>query len=231
MLFKSKKLEITFNTVHNQLIDLFPPVRLNKVIPSWFKDLNNSNIPTLRNCPGVTELFKDGIGIPMWRDISISYSGNKIDAINIPGVHRDATHEFVVMHPDQQWSGAYPNHIHIKLINPWLINTNRFAKFLMTDPCWHKNSPQSYTVPTGMIEFKYQHSAHVNIFLPITNSKKTVEFKAGEIIAYLFPTFSEDLDIKYRKINREEFFDLLPYTWTFNKLYARTKKILQDKTK
>jgi len=78
---------------------------------------------------------------------------------------------------------------------------------------------------SGAMEFKYQHASHINIMLPKSVREKTVELKAGTIIAHLTPLTDTKLSMETKLVSHEEWLGLTNYISSFKTPYAIAKKI------
>ena len=87
MFKKEKKVKLTFHTYHTQqLIDMFPPKLAGQLVPDWFKTLKVSKdklFPNMNSCPGMVDLFKNTINIPLWQDIRIKYDKGQIIDVDV----------------------------------------------------------------------------------------------------------------------------------------------------
>jgi hypothetical protein len=196
-----------------------------KLLPDWFKTIDRSQKgATLATCPGFIDLFKTSINIPLWSDISITYKDNNILNVQMPGIGQ-VTREQIQVHGSEQWGNGFKNSLHIKIMNPWQVTSNIATPFLMHDAVWHKDTINDYNVLPGVIEFKYQHASHINIMLPMTPKEKTINLKAGTIIAHLTPMVDTNLTIESKLVSHEEWLGLQNYISSFKTPYAIAKKI------
>jgi hypothetical protein len=229
---KRKKVTLTFNTVAHPLIDLFPPTIGMKNVPSWWSDVSKNQakvdvsdyMPTITSCPGITDLFKRAITVPLWMDFEIKYGRGGIQNISAPGASPETMDQLISIHHPGQWKGAFPGAQHLKLLCPWNIESDIMVPFLMVESTWHKNELSKYTIPPGVIEFKYQHGCHVNMFLhPTTNPTETLRLDAGMKFIHLVPLEDVDIEIKYKKITGEQSaqFNLWPSKFKRNYLFTR----------
>ena len=223
---KDTTTHLTFHTYgSSQKRDLFSPQEGMKLLPEWFKTIDRTQeSPTLTTCPGFVELFKKSISIPLWSDINITYKQDQIINVQMPGIG-PVTSEFVQIHTPNQWGDGFQDSLHIKLMNPWHVTSNISTPFLMHDAVWHKRSISDYNVLSGVIEFKYQHASHINIMLPKSTKEKTLELKAGTIIAHLTPLVDTKLSIESKLVSHEEWRGLINYISSFKTPYAIAKKI------
>lgn len=227
-MFKKKDTtNLTFYTTGSkQKNDLFSPQEGMKLLPDWFKTIDRSQQdPTLATCPGFIDLFKNSINIPLWTDINITYENDRLLNVQMPGIGQ-VTRDFVQVHNSDQWGEGFKNSLHIKLMNPWHVTSNVDTPFLMHDAVWHKENISDYNVLSGVLEFKYQHANHINIMLPKSNGReKTVELKAGTIIAHLTPLVDTKMTIESKLISHEQWLGLTNYISSFKTPYAVAKKI------
>ena len=107
MFKKEKKVKLTFHTYHTQqLIDMFPPKLAGQLVPDWFKTLKVSKdklFPNMNSCPGMVDLFKNTINIPLWQDIRIKYDKGQIIDVDVPGVPKGEEQHFVWCRVPRGW--------------------------------------------------------------------------------------------------------------------------------
>jgi len=73
--------------------------------------------------------------------------------------------EFITEHPPEQYQGFLDDsYQHIKLSNPWALKTNKFVEFIWTDPTWSRSNLFDYSVLPGVVDYRYQQDAHINLF-------------------------------------------------------------------
>jgi hypothetical protein len=215
MFFKKNETVLTFHTSGSQQkIDLFSPRYGNQqLLPNWYRTISKDpNAVTLRSCPAFADLHKNSIGIPLWTDMTISYKGNRVTRINAPYMYPD----MIQPHHEDQWGAGFANSFNVKLLSPWYVTANRDTPFLMHDAVWHKENLDEYQVLSGIINFKYQHSSHINMMFPISEEEKTVELKAGTILAYLTPLSETKIKIKTQWETEEKLNSYKFYRFSFN---------------
>lgn len=232
---KSKKLEVRCFPLNPHLIDYFPIQHSRKLQPKWFKDIPPykdvgapTRMPTTKMCPGLQYFFNAGITIPLWYDHVIE----RLENGNIKGVKCPANTRTHELHNPNQWTGAFPGWTHIKLLNPWFIVTDRPIQFVAMEPTWHKEDPLEYVIAPGMLEFKYQHGCHVQMFLPpvVNNVSNNITLSAGTPILHLIPTEDVELDIKLEEMTDKVYKKCVEkFNWTFENLYRKSRAILEKK--
>ena len=203
----------------------FPPVPANKAIPNWMKKMpatfeadNGAGIKypagTLKRCDGLVSLYKKGIALPLWSDLIIEtfetgewkYQFSAREVLNI------------VDHPKQQFAGNFQDAIHVKIHSPWMFKEKTGVNFIFVPPIWN-NIDKLFTVstPPGIIEYKHQHSTHINMLLP----KKTdrLEFFAEDIMAHIIPLSDKNIKVKTHLISRSEW-ENMNLTYGYNSSFA-----------
>ena len=118
----------------------------------------------------------------------------------------------------------------MKLITPWRIKEKTGVNFMFTNTFWHNNT-STYTVPNGVVNYKYQTTASVNMVVNKNVFPNKFEIKAGEPLAHVIPMSDKQLKIKLHLVTVEEYAKLDFYQFTFAGNYYKRKKILQDKGK
>ena len=235
MFKKEKKVKLTFHTHQTQqLIDMFPPKLAGQSAPDWFKTLQvskNNLVPNMNECPGMVDLFKNTVNIPLWQDIRIKYDKGQISDVDIPGVPKGHEIHFVQQHMPQQWNEAFKGFTHVKLLSPWLVTAEgpyRNTPFLMHNPSWH-NTKQlgKYNILPGELNFAYQSGTAINMFLQPSIGPNEITLEAGNIISYLTPLqYDVKVEVQVKWVTEERWKSLLKHQFTFNKFYRKTKKWL-----
>jgi hypothetical protein len=230
---KSPTLKIECFNLNYQLIKLFPIVSSKESIPDWWQKLprtfkfNSSvDIPTMRTCPGFIEFFKRGITIPLWQDHKITWANNRLIEVQVPG---GVNPENQTSHPGEQFNFAFKNWTNVKLMSPWNLRTKREVPFLVVEALWNKPNLEDWALPPGVLEFKYQHTTHLNMFLPPVQRIGELEIPAGTPMVHLIPLESVNIELEFIEMTREQSNSFRLFPWSFNNSYHKTKKILQSK--
>lgn len=213
---RKKPLHVRFLTVRDGLVDLFPPQRLSKDIPDWWKKTplflpkekndNTKKYPRMANvenlrksskhCYAIQETFKHAINFPLWCDAFLEVDHEDRVCGVAPGkaLHNNGR-GLGEQHGKQQYPGLLPdNYCNYKFNSVWLAITEEYVPFWMCDPFYHKVNRDWQTM-NGVIEFHYQHNLNVNLILrkppePKKNQRQQklqYEFRAGDSIAYFIP--------------------------------------------
>lgn len=229
-IFKRKKFELRCYSLEPQLPQVWPVELSKQNHPEWFKKLdpyvsgsNGQEMPTSKMCPGIKYFFDSGIIIPLWCDFEI----NRMETGMITTVFTPRQKHSHETHPEIQYTGAFPNWMHIKLLNPWFFDADSPVQFLATMPTWHHKNPNQYIVAPGMLEFKYQHAAHVQMFLPPNppNTASKLILDAGTPMLQLIPTEKIDLNLVFCEITPSVQSKIIDkYNWTWKNLYRKNRK-------
>ena len=233
----NKKFKLTFYSKESPVwSETFAP--RTKLYPDWWRSLKEPKdphghgatavhdiMPTMKTCPGFVDLLKTAIAVPMWKQMKITYD-TEIRNIEIAGcISQDDLHEQVDTHPSIQHGDHFNNCLHLKLKNPWQIVADQKKEFLLMDAVWHRRNHANYTVLPGKLEFKYQHSGHVNIFIPKSRSVKTLDIPAGDPICYLLPLTEHEIDINIETVSMEKWFQFIQRPSWFRGQYEKMKKL------
>jgi hypothetical protein len=119
------------------------------------------------------------------------------------------------------------NYQHIKLSNPWSFKTNKFINLLWTDPVWNRNNFLDYSMLPGIINFKYQSAAHLNLAFKYTDKPYSIDITLGEPLVMLAPLSDHKIKIKHHQIDKSEFV-LISFLSKYqgSKRYKTNKKII-----
>ena len=199
---RKKPLHVRFLTKRDKLADLFPPQRLSKETPNWWKNtplflppFNSTNSPSLRSnkintiknlrksskhCYAIQETFKHAINFPLWSDAYVEVDHKDAVSSYAPGkANSNDGRGFGEQHPKQQYPNLLPdNYCNFKFNSVWLAITEEYVPFWMCDPFYNKFNRDWQTM-NGVIEFHYQHNLNVNLILrkPLPPKKNQKEQK------------------------------------------------------
>lgn len=222
-MFKKKKLILTANTYSTGLIEFFPVVKGASVYPSWFKRLPKG-VPNVRVCAGMTDLYSNSLVMPCWQDYEITIFPNGDVQADVPNTSVGiARHDI-----ENQATGAWPRHVNVKLISPWIFTCNEDVLWTMVQPVWSQTSPTDYTLITGMLEFKYQNQTNVNLLFPIpVGTEKTYTIKAGDPVAMFVPMTERNVDLELKYVDDRDIKKIMNNRWIFTKgpVYSRLRSM------
>ncbi len=232
--FKKKKVKVKCYPQFDQVGEIFPVELARKYIPDWWKNLPSQvniglakEITTIKSCPGFTELYKTGITFPLWRDCVIKYDRHSIVEIEIPT--NENPNNYFVSHNVDQMGKVFDPWIHLKILSPWYLETEEPIPFLMTDMTYNRKTLSGYQIPPGVLEFKYQHATHINMFLEPTDTFRELSLNAGTPLIHLIPLADVEIELEICKYNADKLKSMQPWHWTFNNLYTKTRNIIEKR--
>lgn len=232
---RSSKIHVDCFTYMPEIIDLFPVYKSGEKIPQWHKNVpptfqhpGQPGKGTIRTCPGVTELFKEGITIQSWGDIHINWDSN---TVNNPFGIEALPQGVGEPHYSGQWNDAreFQEYHHIKINSPWKFVEKTGVKFLFTNAFW--NVPTlKYFIPNGLVEYKYQHTTNVNMWIPKSAFPKNVLIPAGTPLTQIIPLSEKEVVIHMHKIGLLEYKEKYTHhPFSFAASYYKRKKLIESK--
>jgi hypothetical protein len=217
----------TYN--HNTFLNT-PIVYASKTIPDWWKELpthkpvfgedeNNKHVflnkNTIKDCYAIIELYKKGIVIENWTDISIKSDEKELNYCWSSGIPPES-------HVREQLGSAYPNYHHIKLNSPWRFVEKSGVKFLWFGAEWSLDKMNLKVLP-GVLNFDIISGVNVNIMLPKNESE--IFIPIGQPLVHLIPISEKKLIFKNHLVDKNEY-DKIHIISSFASFYG-WRKVLQ----
>ena len=239
-LFKKKKLVLDCFTYRPDVYAYFPIERASKNMPEWWKNtpptaamdnINLVEIPTIKSCVGLINYYSNAISIPMWSDCKIVTS---IERNEINWFFSDLKTNCVSHHHSQNGNYFHNStsvYAHMKINSPWAFKCNEDIKFVFTGNTWAIDNPERIVIPPGVIDFKYQNSTNINMFVKIDDNSAI--FNANTSLVHVFPMTEREIDIRNHHVSEKEFDDILDMSRTnyFSKSYLKHRTHLKNKEK
>lgn len=232
--FKRSKIHVDCFTTNVHAFELFPIDNSLEFIPEWWthapkeykvRDLFPSS--TIKRCPAIINQYKYGIIIPLWSDLAVSSKGGTNWEIKFSDPKTN-----MEQHDAGQWSAyADPTKFtHIKLKSPWALKTKDEIYWTYSKPVWNFPAGDKLIVAPGVLEFKHQHSTHVNLFIPTSDAFSQV-FTAGQPISQMIPLSDKEVVVHRHLIDEAEYDRQFEnrFNHSFTRGYTRTKKIKKAK--
>jgi len=231
-LFKKKKIILDCFTYNSSAYEYGKIERASKFYPDWWKNTprelsknSKSGTANIKTCTGLIENYQYGVMLPLWSDLNIS----------INGVDKTCRWEFadgtsrIESHGPAQWDKyADPNtNIHLKMLTPWMFKCKEDVPFMYMRPYWNYQPFSSISVPTGIINFKYQHSPNFNMFINSTLDAH-IELKHGDPLAHMIPIDNREVTIHNHLIDDKEYNKIFTKL-SFDGNYNTVKKLMQEK--
>ena len=173
-----------------------------KFFPDWWRNIpKDSPTPTMKMCSGFLDLYKKSFVLPLWSDFFVTFKDDGSFTWNYP----------LDTESSADWHGPhqYPNWVdkstqHLKLISPWVIHCDEEIYFQMSPVIYSRNNLFDWVGLSGVVEYKYQHTTHVNIFFNLKEKKEfSIEF--GEPLLFILPITERKVIIKTHLVSKEEF--------------------------
>ena len=172
-----------------------------KFIPTWWKEIpNDTDFPTMKGCAGFLDQYKKSFIMPMWADFYVTLNEDGTFTWRFP--NDETAH--ASCHPKFE----YPNWIqdksqHIKLKSPWFFHCDEDIYFQILPVQFSKSRLFDWQAVTGVNEYKYQHSSHINMFL---NGNQGSEFviEFGEPLAFFVPLTEKKVVFKCHLVSNDE---------------------------
>lgn len=224
-------------TFRTGVYKLYPVDYSTKFFPEWWKklpkeymDKNNNNrlSSTMKRCEGFIDYYKNSISIPLWSDLALNIRSefNTVNWDFSDMITSATTHPWYQMEGlmrDQQFS-------HIKINSVWNLKTKEDIYWTWSQPMWNFDDPFTIIVPPAVINFKYQHSTNINIFIK-TSIDKFMILPVGMPMANLTPITEKEVVLHRHLISEKEYHEMddISYANSFTHKYRNAKKILQEK--
>ena len=209
--FRKPNITIDAFTYMGAAYELFKVEPANKSMPDWWKKIPPTfavenqfgltlNKATMKSCIGLTELYKQGITIPLWSELVIETSAD--GSIKYQWALDQSSD--IVSHSAVQMGNNFDDMIHLKLQSPWLFNEKSGVNFVWSEPSWNLLPTKSnIRVLPGVTNYKYQADTNINIFIPRTNNR--IELEAGLPLVHLVPISDKNIEIVHHLIDKSEF--------------------------
>lgn len=193
--------KVEFLTSMKRLAELYPPVPSGKMMPEWLRKApthlpyrmdDNTDVKTIKTCPGVVDLVSQGYIMPAWTDFVLD---RRVDehgdssTINTgwrPDMNGHFLEEQVIMNPPEGHSKYV-----LKIDGPWLM---------ITEPGWSTlvlplpySEEHRFNVMPGIIDTDIAHQMNFIFTLP---NPGRVEIEAGDPIFQMIPFKREKFDME-----------------------------------
>ena len=182
-----------------------------KFIPNWFKKTpnevmlkNGDTVGTIKNCHGLTEMYRTAIVIPCWTEFKLDILHKEDE-----DVYRwtTAKRDFAVNpHPHVQYKKfAGKNGASIKLVSPWMFQCDEEVNFVWHQPTWNmRDILDKLTLLPATVDYHTQHATEINYFLVRRDFERKVVLKALEPLVMIQAMDPRRIEIKNHLITEEE---------------------------
>lgn len=205
---------------HNYRID-----KASKFFPEEIKQLPNyvqlkknhdpvsklmQDIPTVRRCVGLKDLFSYGYILPAWSNISLEITESGQIFSNDSVSYASDTLTLQQHDRIQYGSGIYKDRVHVKLLAPWHLSEKTGIKFTWNMCDWNRtDTADNIRILSGMLDFKYQHQVNVNAFV---RKNCIVSYNTGDPLVHMVPVTDKKVNFKYHLVNDKDYNELTRLT-------------------
>jgi hypothetical protein len=235
--FKPKPIYIDCFTA-NVCAHEYAPIQLaNYFLPEWWKQLpktftmvENEHLSfpqsTMRRCAGFIDMYSKGLMLPLWSDFSVEVTSEG------RAMWRYADGESTCAYHDPQQVGYFfeeSNVLHMKMFSPWVFCSKENIQWYFTQPIWNHKITGDFFIPSGVVNYKYQNTTHINMLIKKQDTMFTIA--QGTPMAHMVPLSDRPVKIKNHLLSKEEFLHKkeLSKAIHFENSYYKKMKILQAK--
>jgi hypothetical protein len=205
--FKRPEIHLDVFTNRRDVIEYAPIVNGMDVIPDWWKNLpktiihDNSFFPsaTMKTCVGMYDYYNKSVAVPLWSDLHIKTEGSMYN-----WQFSDNTTKAEVHNPKEyQGFSLTEKYGHLKIHSPWLLSTKEDLNWVYTQPLYNRSSAVDYSMAQGLLNFKRQPAAHLQLFINLENNKQfVIPFRT---IFLLTPMSDKKVVVHRHLITNEQF--------------------------
>jgi hypothetical protein len=234
--FKKKDIVINFYTDKAHVFNYFPVVEAKKTLPSWFKELprpyfnspedSHSNI---KLCPGIMDYYTSGFLVPLWSELYLKIG--KAGETNYAWQYSDQQ-SALVSHSPHMYGNVLPEteYQHLKLTSPWMVTCEEDIEFIIKQPDWRFDINDNIHISSGFLNFKYQPTLNVNLFVKREKEDSEIMLKQGTPLLHIVPLTERKIIMKTHLIDNKEFNSIFSksISTSFLRFYEDKKKIMQS---
>ena len=208
-----------------------------KFIPDWFKKTpneitkeNGEVIGTIKNCHGLTEMYRTAIVIPCWTDFTLEILDKDDEEM-----YRWTTpkQKFSVQpHSQEQFQKfAGKDGTSIKLMSPWLVQCDEDVNFAWHQPTWNmRDILDKLTLLPATIDFYTQHNTHINYFLVRRDFERKVVLKGLEPLVMIQALDARRIKIKNHLVTEAEISERFYWRYDFDVEKKFTRRAFRSDT-
>ena len=237
-IFKNKTIVVDCFTDDPSAYNYHPIKSAKSYYPTWWKNkqatmITNGpagDIPraTIKKCDGIINLYSNSFVLPAWTDIQIRTDNVSFYImLGKTPINDDPIFE---NNRRESHSEIFDDKLHMKLISPWYLKQNKNCNFALIPSIW--NDPinwNNFTILPGALDFKYQHSSNINMFLERNRDRILIE--AGTPFYNIVPMTDAPVETKCHLVTTEELKKLSRSKWgSFSGGYKNAKKQDQEKS-
>ena len=197
-------------------------------LPSWWRNIQKEDFPTMRHCAGFVDLYSHSFTIPFWTEARFHLSQDRID-----WEFADNRTAMEVHHFAQRGAFMPPtSHQHVKVTSPWVLNCDEPVNFFWSSPAWNYEHKKDILVVEAVDNYKYQSGTNINFFIDIGDEPRTVTIDHKFPIVFLTPMTERKVVIENHLVTSDELDrKRVLQCPTFTKSYTATKRHIEEKEK
>lgn len=207
------------------------PYSAKKYSPSWWKDMpfSDNDIPTIKRCPAIPDLFSTGYIVPMWMDLEMN--NMKADGINADFKTNKYGTDFM------DWSAHFPEQLTdsidfqvanrkveflLKATAPWYVVTPRGWSTLVMPLSYEFTL--DYTIIPGIVDTDVLHQ--MNHPMLVHSNGKSISFKRTDPFICYIPFERTEYNMEIISDNQKMSQYVLGQQETWSKYRNESKKQL-----
>lgn len=207
---KFSKIYLDCFTSNHVAYKQYPITKAIKQTPIWWKLIPRArkhavgsiqvDMPTIKMCQGIIDLYKQGFVLPLWSDliVEISKENKSINWYFADKITKMQQHNSI------QFDPAFKNYGNLKIISPWHIVEKTGIKFIYLPCTWSiLELTDGFNQLPGVLDFKYQTSTHINILVN-RHWSENYQINAGTPTVQFIPISDKEIIIKNHIVSEEE---------------------------
>ncbi len=229
---RPKKIVLDCFCRSQQLAEMFAPRPA--AMPQWMLDKPGlveeetleHKVMSIRNCSAINELYASSLQLVAWADYDLLVDRDR-------GIYKSDSTGNAESHPIEQYSGGFGGWAHVKLLQPWFFQEKTGVQWSWQDDVYHRDDPGLYRILPGVVEYKYQHSTHVNLIVPRPRQSGVnykIGIRAGDPLVLLRPeAHGARVELRTHVCTEEELEKRFT-VWRFSPwaTYIRRRKIMSE---
>ena len=194
-----------------------------KFMPDWFKKtpnevkLKDGTIEgSIKNCHGLTEMYRTAIVIPCWTDFTLEIlTKNNEDLYRWTSPKQNFRVEAHA--PEQYQKFAGKDGTSLRLVSPWLFQCDEEVNFVWHQPTWNmRDILDKLTLLPATVDYYSQAATSINYFLVRRDFERKVVLKALEPLVMLQALDARRVQIKNHLVTEAEISERFYWRYDFD---------------
>jgi hypothetical protein len=206
--FIKPKIHLDAFTYSKSAIEVNPIEHGNKYLPKWWKELPkqlylpNDFFPqkTMKTCYGLHQYYDASLCIPLWSELALciqngTYSWQFADNSSRAEMHNKAQYTGFVNEKES---------IHLKLEAPWIFETKKDIRWILSHPIYNTTNFYDYAVCPGVLNFHKSLKPNIQLMINV-NQYKTINIEQGTPMAFITPMSEAKVVIHRHLIDKTKY--------------------------